>query len=115
METDNDKIRQLHLNMRMIEAVKLSDFEKVKKLVEEGAEIQFDNNEALRTATASNDSKTVKYLLSKGADMLDAPTSNSFKYLNALQWAKREPIESVFLNHIRKEKLKKLSHSLDNS
>ena len=53
---------------KVIEAVKNNDLENIKRLVEQGANLHADDEEALQWAAEKGHLEVVKYLLEQGAD-----------------------------------------------
>jgi hypothetical protein len=60
---------QGQLDNNLIEAVKECNLIKVKHLIEQGADIHADNDEAFRLSTRLNHLEIVKYLVALGTDI----------------------------------------------
>jgi ankyrin repeat protein len=56
-------------NSDLTKAVKKADLDLVKKLIEQGADIHFNNDRALRSASLNGHLHIVKYLVNKGANI----------------------------------------------
>ena len=65
-------------NQEFIEATKAGDLEKVKTLVEQGADIHVNNDFAFRLASQNGHLKVVKYLVEQGADI---HTNNDYAFI----------------------------------
>ncbi len=57
------------LNIELYEAVNKGNFEKMKELIEQGADIDYLDSSALRTASRKGYLEIVKYLVEKGANI----------------------------------------------
>lgn len=64
-------------NSCLIDACKCGDFEVVKDLVEDGADIHTENDKALVEACTNKHFEIAKYLISKGI----SPSSNNYYYI----------------------------------
>jgi ankyrin repeat protein len=86
-------MNQLELNTDFIDAVTSGDLDLVKYLIDKGADINTNDNQALRWTSRCGHLELVKYLVSKGAnihaiDNLDIKWASQEGHLDVVRYLK---------------------------